>query len=300
MDDMTTLTTTMPCTRQMLKKLQKNIKRARMKMKPSKSKGKLSEQLLYIGEEPIPTVSEKPVKSLGRWYNANLREHRHVPATWQVKALVSSIWSSTPTDVASHHLWGPHLKGCKTGEAAQLICQELVGSSTVLQQHGTVWKRHSGASCVKSYRGIQVLQSKAEHDTHRIPWPMCSPNSSYTGSRREVDTKCSHTAGKGRPKALQHCWPCATGERGLWPWREQTNMAQGSSISAQRPGCWGGAPAGAGNKMRKGFLLSKTGTEDEMGGGWEKEGLLEGALEHGSISHQLHPTSNVRCSAIFQ
>lgn len=51
-----------------------------MKIKPSKSrsisviKGKLSEQCLYISEEPIPSVTEKPVKSLERWYNTTLKD----------------------------------------------------------------------------------------------------------------------------------------------------------------------------------------------------------------------------------
>lgn len=30
-------------------------------------KGKLSDQRFHIGDEAIPTVSEKPVKSLGQW-----------------------------------------------------------------------------------------------------------------------------------------------------------------------------------------------------------------------------------------
>ena len=51
-----------------------------MKFKPSKSrslsvvKGKLSDQRFYIGEEPIPMVAEKPIKSLGRWYDATLKD----------------------------------------------------------------------------------------------------------------------------------------------------------------------------------------------------------------------------------
>ena len=55
-----------------LRKHQENIKLAWMKIKPSRSrsisiiKGKLSDQSFYIGDEAIPTVSEKPVKSLGR------------------------------------------------------------------------------------------------------------------------------------------------------------------------------------------------------------------------------------------
>lgn len=66
-DDLTTLTMTKPCTVQLLRKLQENIKLACMKMKPRKSrsisivKGKLKDRHFHIGEEPIPTVSEKPV-----------------------------------------------------------------------------------------------------------------------------------------------------------------------------------------------------------------------------------------------
>lgn len=55
-----------------------------MKLKPSKSrsisiiKGKLSDHRFHIDEEPISTVSEKPVKSLGRWYDASLKDKERV------------------------------------------------------------------------------------------------------------------------------------------------------------------------------------------------------------------------------
>ena len=84
MDDMTTLTTTAACTRRLLAKLQDNIKWARMKIKPSKSrsisivKGQLKDVRFCIGDDPIPTVSEQPVKSLGRWYNESLRDKDQV------------------------------------------------------------------------------------------------------------------------------------------------------------------------------------------------------------------------------
>ena len=84
MDDMTTLTTTAACTRRLLAKLQDNIKWARMKIKPSKSrsisivKGHLKDVRFCIGDDPIPTVSEQPVKSLGRWYNESLRDKDQV------------------------------------------------------------------------------------------------------------------------------------------------------------------------------------------------------------------------------
>ena len=84
MDDLTTLTVTKACTVRLLGKLQENIELARMKIKPSKSrsisivKGKLSDHRFHIGEEPIPMVSEKPVKSLGRWYDASLKDKEQV------------------------------------------------------------------------------------------------------------------------------------------------------------------------------------------------------------------------------
>ncbi|KAL7833600.1 hypothetical protein AOLI_G00285600 [Acnodon oligacanthus] len=72
MDDMTTLTTTTACTRRLLGKLQENVKWARMKINPNKSrsisivKGQLTDVKFCIDDDPIPTVSEQPVKSLGR------------------------------------------------------------------------------------------------------------------------------------------------------------------------------------------------------------------------------------------
>ena len=80
MDDMTTITKTIPSTRRLLRKLHENIRRARMLIKSSKSrsisivKGKLVNQKFFIENEPIPTVTEKPIKSLGRWYSSKLRD----------------------------------------------------------------------------------------------------------------------------------------------------------------------------------------------------------------------------------
>ncbi|KAI2644850.1 hypothetical protein H4Q32_030713 [Labeo rohita] len=84
MDDMTLITTTKPCTRRLLQKLQENIQWARMQFKPSKSrsisivKGQLTGERFYISEEPIPTVLEKPIKSLGRWYSADLKDTQQI------------------------------------------------------------------------------------------------------------------------------------------------------------------------------------------------------------------------------
>ena len=93
MDDMTTMTSTAPCTSRLLDKLNSNLQWARMKVKPSKSrslsivKGKVVDKnlainefifiiiiIIIINEEVMPAVLEKPVKNLGRWYDASLSD----------------------------------------------------------------------------------------------------------------------------------------------------------------------------------------------------------------------------------
>ena len=80
MDNMMTLTTAAPCTCRLLAKLNDNLKWARMKVKPSKcrrvsiSKGKLVEESFFIDGEVIPSIVEKPMKSLGRCYNSTLSD----------------------------------------------------------------------------------------------------------------------------------------------------------------------------------------------------------------------------------
>lgn len=55
-----------------------------MKFKPSKSrnisvvKGVLTDLQFFIGNDPIPTISEQPVKSLGRLYDASLKDKDQV------------------------------------------------------------------------------------------------------------------------------------------------------------------------------------------------------------------------------
>ncbi|MDF4311585.1 hypothetical protein P3389_33845, partial [Vibrio parahaemolyticus] len=72
---MTLVTTIMTCTKRLQEKVNKNLKWASMKIKPSKSgsisiyREKLSDRKFVIDDEEIPTIREKPVKSLGRWYN---------------------------------------------------------------------------------------------------------------------------------------------------------------------------------------------------------------------------------------
>ena len=80
MDNITTMTSTTPYTSRLLDKLNSNLQWARMKVMPSKSrslsiiKEKVVDKKFALNEEVMPTVLEKPVKSLGRWYDASLSD----------------------------------------------------------------------------------------------------------------------------------------------------------------------------------------------------------------------------------
>ncbi|KAJ8016037.1 hypothetical protein DPEC_G00002970 [Dallia pectoralis] len=112
MDDMTTLTTTAACTRRLLGKLQENIKWARMKIKPNKSrsisivKGQLKNVRFCIGYDPIPTASEQPVKSLGRWYNASLGDKDQVQQMERTMTSFVKKWLGVPRCLTNISLYG--------------------------------------------------------------------------------------------------------------------------------------------------------------------------------------------------
>ena len=84
MDDMTITTKTVVGARWTLKELQELISWARMKFKLVKSrslvlkKGKTQEITFKIEDEQIPTVKEKPVKSLGKAFNDTLSDRVNV------------------------------------------------------------------------------------------------------------------------------------------------------------------------------------------------------------------------------
>ena len=85
MDDLTLLNPSTTETQCIFERLIVLIDWARMKFKPKKSrslvlsKGKVDEDFhFYLHEQPIPSVSEEPVKSLGSWYTKDLRDISHV------------------------------------------------------------------------------------------------------------------------------------------------------------------------------------------------------------------------------
>ena len=80
-DDMTLITKSAVEARWTLEELIELIDWARMRFKPTKSrsmtlkKGKLDDRMKYrIGEEIIPTITEKPIKCLGKWYRSSLND----------------------------------------------------------------------------------------------------------------------------------------------------------------------------------------------------------------------------------
>ena len=80
MDDITVLSEVEAATRRVLKRLDDLITWSRMKFKAKKSRscslreGKMKQIKFSIAGDPMPTVKEKPVKSLGRWYAGNLTD----------------------------------------------------------------------------------------------------------------------------------------------------------------------------------------------------------------------------------
>ncbi len=81
MDDLTVTTTSVPGRRWLLQGLERLITWARMSFKPAKSrslvlkKGKVTDRFRFtLGDTQIPSVSEKPVKSLGKLFTGNLKD----------------------------------------------------------------------------------------------------------------------------------------------------------------------------------------------------------------------------------
>ena len=81
MDDLTMTTTSVMGGRWLLKGLERNMTWARMYFKPAKSrslvlkKGKVMEKVRFtVAGETIPTLSEKPIKSLGKTFNSSLKD----------------------------------------------------------------------------------------------------------------------------------------------------------------------------------------------------------------------------------
>ena len=85
MDDLTITTTTHVQARWILTALEDTVTWARMKFKPKKSrsliikKGKVTKRFtLQVQGEDIPSIIDSPVKCLGKWYDASLKDTNNI------------------------------------------------------------------------------------------------------------------------------------------------------------------------------------------------------------------------------
>ncbi|GFR91728.1 reverse transcriptase [Elysia marginata] len=90
MDDTTIICSKEEETRRMSARLDTLMAWCRMKFKPKKSrslsirKGKIEEAVTFtVAEKQIPTVSQEPVKSFGRWYDSSMKDTRRGVETVQ-------------------------------------------------------------------------------------------------------------------------------------------------------------------------------------------------------------------------
>ncbi|GFO10260.1 reverse transcriptase [Plakobranchus ocellatus] len=91
MDDTTSICSKEDETRRMLTRLDDLMSWCRMEFKPKKSRslsirrGKVDESTTFTVAEPqIPTVSQEPVKSLGRWYDSSMKDTRRRAETFEL------------------------------------------------------------------------------------------------------------------------------------------------------------------------------------------------------------------------
>ena len=85
MDDLTIFTESHIQARWILQALEDTVSWARMKFKPNKSrcliirKGQVTDKFpLRIQEEVIPSLKKHPIKCLGKWFDASLKDHNNV------------------------------------------------------------------------------------------------------------------------------------------------------------------------------------------------------------------------------
>lgn len=141
-DDITTLATTAPCTRRLLRKLQENISWACIKIFHYQGSTDWS-QILYrrwanpcsvqaACQEPWEMVWCKP-KRQGpgattaegdQQWNAG---HWKYWAAWEAKDLVCAVWPAAPGTVASYTLWGANLNCRKNGKGNYELYKKMAG-----------------------------------------------------------------------------------------------------------------------------------------------------------------------------
>ena len=87
MDDIATTTRNLVQTKHLLDRVDKKLREAGLEVKSEKCrslviiKGQVSQKTPMIGGKPITSVTEKPVKYLGKQYNSTLTEREQIEET---------------------------------------------------------------------------------------------------------------------------------------------------------------------------------------------------------------------------
>ncbi len=145
---MTILTTTAACTRRLLGKTAGEHQWARMKINRPSHEVLNSPGTAKKRDDPnTQQCLSKPVKSLGRWYNASLRDKDQVqqvrqdftnsletstdPTAREAQALVPAIWTSPSGNVATNYLRAPNNNCGEDGGNHDFIREEMARCPTL-------------------------------------------------------------------------------------------------------------------------------------------------------------------------
>ncbi|ROI52205.1 hypothetical protein DPX16_3475 [Anabarilius grahami] len=271
MDVLTTLTTTKVCTVQLLRKLRENIERARMKIKPSKSrsisiiKGKLSDHRFHIGEEPIPTVSEKPVKSLGRCYDASLKDKEQVE---QLRKEVASGLEKIDRTLLPGKLKLWCMQSISVPKSDWMIRlldsnDPFVAQAAPILATGRKWTPLAATEQAKAALRHKDIVGRVQEGRSGLGLGASTPvwsKASPPQRRKMVVQEATQGDGSAR---------------------------KGPSAGSQRPlrGCGKGKPV----------AMGKARAVDDMGRSGEEEDLLERAVGDGGIQGKLYHQGCLRC-----
>jgi len=164
MDDITLVSKQEDATHRMLNRLDELIDWSRMKFKAKKSRsctfrnGRQVEARYMIAGEPIPTVREEPVKSLGRMYRGNLndrgqgveifnqatekkkKKYRPCKDIGEVQTVVSPVRVVSQATLATDDIRGSGVASGNDREEVPGVYKEVARAPKMFEQFGPVWE----------------------------------------------------------------------------------------------------------------------------------------------------------------
>ncbi|KAJ8011883.1 hypothetical protein DPEC_G00062910 [Dallia pectoralis] len=174
MDDLTVNTESVPGCRWILKGLEKLMERGRMRFKPAKSRsmvlrrGKVDDNFQFsVAGATIPTVTEKPVKSLGKVFDSTLRDPESIRSTcteldkWLNSVDRSGLPGKFKGWLYQHGILPRILWPLLFYEVQISTVESLDRASEKSKQHSTLWAPQQIATATQVLgRGIQGNESQ--------------------------------------------------------------------------------------------------------------------------------------------